>query len=136
MATIRKRNGRWEVQIRVKGKSSLTKTFTAHKEARAWANESELSTRTAEQTLPSADHFLTLSDLLLHYQDVVTPLKRGADRELFKLRVLQRHPVAAIRLCRLTSTHIAQYRDDRLQTVTSGTVRRELAVLRHCIEVA
>jgi len=136
MATIRKRNGRWEVQIRIKGKPSLTKTFNAHAEARAWASENELKTRNAAPTLPSADRFLTLSDLLNHYQDVITPLKRGADRERFKLRIIQRHPVAAIPLCRLKSTHIAQYRDDRLQNVTSGTVRRELAVLRHCIEVA
>ena len=136
MATIRKRNGRWEVQIRVKGRPSLTKTFTAHAEARAWAHENDLSTRKAEQSLPSIDRFLTLSDLLVHYQDVVTPLKKGADREHFKLRVLQRHPIASTPLRRLTSAHIAQYRDDRLQTVTSGTVRRELAVLRHCIEVA
>jgi hypothetical protein len=28
------------------------------------------------------------------------------------------------------------YRDDRLLAVAAGTVRRELAVLRHCLEIA
>jgi integrase len=31
---------------------------------------------------------------------------------------------------------VAAYRDDRLRVVTSGTVRRELAILQHCFEVA
>jgi integrase len=35
-----------------------------------------------------------------------------------------------------TGVAMAQYRDARLKTVTSGTVRRELALLRHCFEVA
>jgi integrase len=31
---------------------------------------------------------------------------------------------------------VARYRDDRLKLVKSGTVRRELSVLHHCLEIA
>jgi len=37
---------------------------------------------------------------------------------------------------RLSPTIVARYRDDRLVAVAEGTVRRELAVLRHCFELA
>ncbi|MER9415297.1 site-specific integrase [Mesorhizobium sp. M0306] len=36
----------------------------------------------------------------------------------------------------MTSAMIAAFRDQRLQVVKAGTVRRELALLRHCFEIA
>jgi integrase len=39
-------------------------------------------------------------------------------------------------LSKLSPAAIAQYRDERLKLVKSGTVRRELAIVQHCFEVA
>src|SRR5262249_39634672 len=36
----------------------------------------------------------------------------------------------------LTPTEVAKYRDDRLAVVTGATVRRELAIVRHCLQIA
>jgi hypothetical protein len=44
--------------------------------------------------------------------------------------------MAALSLDRLTAAEIARYRDDRLAIVKGDTVRRELALLRHCLELA
>ena len=52
------------------------------------------------------------------------------------LRVILRHPVGRVSLHLRTTTVIAKYRDHRLALVKSDTVRRELAIIRHCIEVA
>ncbi len=39
-------------------------------------------------------------------------------------------------LAKLNSTHIAGYRDERLQSVAPATVIRELNTISHCLEVA
>src|SRR5690348_6496275 len=41
MATIRKRNGKFQVQVRLKGSPSLTQTFATKTEAVRWARDIE-----------------------------------------------------------------------------------------------
>src|SRR5256885_8339067 len=50
--------------------------------------------------------------------------KKGADREVYMLRVIRRHSVASVSLQRLTSSDMAKYRDDRLMLVKADSVRR------------
>jgi integrase len=78
----------------------------------------------------------TLAELLKRYGAEVSLRKRSADREIYMLRVILRHPIARLSLQLLTATEIAKYRDHRLSLVKGDTVRRELAIVRHCIEVA
>src|SRR5262249_25954276 len=77
----------------------------------------------------------TLADLLRRYEAEIVPRKRSADREVYMLRVILRPPVARVSLHMLATTEIAKYRDQRLALVKSDTGRRELAIVRHCIEV-
>jgi integrase len=56
--------------------------------------------------------------------------------ESYKLDTILRHKIGDMSLRRLTPSAIAAYRDDRLERVKPGTVRRELAILSHCIEIA
>jgi integrase len=44
--------------------------------------------------------------------------------------------MAWVSLHQLTATEIAKYRDHRLSRVKADTVRREPAIVRHCLEVA
>ncbi len=41
MATIRKRNGKWQAQVRIKGHAARTKSFTAKRDAERWARQTE-----------------------------------------------------------------------------------------------
>ncbi|MDP6141003.1 MAG: hypothetical protein QF866_07430, partial [Arenicellales bacterium] len=41
MASIRKRGGRWQVQIRRKGQPARSDSFASLKSARQWVNEQE-----------------------------------------------------------------------------------------------
>ncbi|HMF24455.1 MAG TPA: site-specific integrase, partial [Pseudolabrys sp.] len=66
----------------------------------------------------------------------VVPRKRSANREIYTLRVILRHPIARLSLLRLTASEVAKYRDYRLSQVKGDTVRRELAIVRHCLGVA
>lgn len=137
MATIRKRGSSWQVQVRRQGFPPLVRTFASHADATAWARDKERAIDRAELSPSCRDlKTITVHDLLLRYEREITAKKRGADQERFKLRLLQAHSLSRASLDKVTGAMIATYRDDRLRTVTSGTVRRELAILQHCFEVA
>ena len=136
MATIRRRKSTWQVQIRRQG-HQLSRTFRLRTDAELWARQVEAELDRGG--LPTDGRKLrahTLADLLRRYEVEVLPRKRSADREVYMLRVILRDPVARLSLHLLTTTEIAKYRDHRLALVKSDTVRRELAIVRHCIEVA
>lgn len=137
MATIRKRGGAWQVQVRRTGYAPQSKTFASKADAQAWAREKEVAidrgeAPTARQRLRSQ----SLLDLLDRYEREITSKKRGADRERFKLRVIRRHALSKTQLSGISSAMLAAYRDDRLAEVSQATVRRELALLSHVFEIA
>jgi integrase len=137
MATIRRRGSTWQVQIRRHGHAPLSRTFRLKSDAELWARQKEAQLDRGE--LPVDTRVLrshTLADLLERYAATIVPRKRGAGRELYMLRVILRHPMARLSLHRLTPAEVAKYRDDRLAAVSGDTVRRELAIVRHCLEVA
>lgn len=137
MATIRKRDGSWQAQVRRQGHPLLSKTFRLKSDAQAWARKVEGDIEHGDRIVSRKDlERVTLKALLTRYEAEVSPGKRAADREHFMLRVLGRHRFADLPLSRLTSAVIAQYRDDRLSEVSGPSVRRELSLLRHCLEVA
>lgn len=136
MASIRKRDSKWHVQVRRSGQSR-TRTFTFKVDAEAWARkiEREIDTgqiRTASNILQS----MIVGDLLRRYRDEVMLNKRSADVETYIVDRFLRHSLASSLLARLNGSDISRYRDERLEIVKGGTVHRELAVLRHCFEVA
>lgn len=87
---------------------------------------------TCEKTLKSQ----TLGGLLERYLAEVTPHKRSHETETQRLRKLQRHPMCGLTLSELQPHHLAAYRDERLQLVKAGTIRRELGLLHHLFDVA
>ena len=137
MASIRRRGNAWQAQVRRQGLSALTRTFRRRAEAELWARHTEADIDRG--SLPASTRALravTLGCLLERYRETVTPSKRGANREQYKLRVLLRHPISQLSLDRLTANQIAAYRDHRLKMVKADTVRRELAILQHCLKLA
>lgn len=137
MASIRKRGSFWQAQVRREGYPPLSKSFSTKTDAVAWARDTERSIDRAE--LPVAIRQLkgvSLDDLLRRYLETITPTKRGAGPERYRIKILRAHQIARLSLNRLSGASIALYRDDRLKVVQTGTVRRELAILQHCLEVA
>jgi integrase len=77
-----------------------------------------------------------LKDLLERYEIELTPLKRGAVSEACRIRTLKTATIASLSLDKLTASLLARYRDERLGMVSGPSVKRELAILQHCLEVA
>jgi len=52
-----------------------------------------------------------------------------------RLIKIQRHTISALPLGKLKSFHIAQYRDERLQQVSPATVKKELQLISHALDI-
>lgn len=138
MATIRKRGKKWQVQIRRQDCPTLSQTFASAADAKRWATQQEASLvlrHTSEPGL-TALKTATLGEVVERYIVEVCPRKRSAEVETHILKGFLANGPSATSLSRLSSSPIAAYRDQRLQTVKPATVRRELALIRHVLEVA
>lgn len=137
MATFRKRRSRWQVQIRRKGFPSLARSFLLRADAEAWGRQQEVALERGDiVNVRRQLQRLTLRQLLTRYADEVTLQKRGARAERARIGVILRHRIADTTLDQLKPAVIASYRDARLKMVQSASVRRELSIVRHCLEVA
>ena len=78
----------------------------------------------------SEDHQLrTVADLTREYEKGVALTKRGGDKEKYELRILQRTPLLGMSLKGLRAHQISKFREDRLQEVSTRTVRKDLGLL-------
>ncbi|CAO4147700.1 Tyrosine recombinase XerC [Methylorubrum aminovorans] len=136
MATFRLRGDSWQVQIRRSGRTPVSRSFASRNDAEEWARriESEVT-----EDLPNSQDVSdgpTIGQLLDRYERDITPTKRSCDRERDKIRVIKRYVISTIHAVKLNSEAVVRYRDERLRIVKPATVRRELAIIRHCIEIA
>jgi integrase len=129
MASIRQRLGTWQARVRRKGYPDEVASFKTKTEAQAWARsiESAMHQGAYQSTRPAKD--ILLADVLQRYMDEVTPSKRGAQREAEGIQFMMRQKIANYSMANLTPAVIAGYRDDRLKTVSAGTIIRELSIL-------
>ncbi len=64
----------------------------------------------------------TLADLLTLYKEKITPNKRGALQERYRLDAFLASPLATTPLDRLSSALIARYHDERLEQVNGAQI--------------
>lgn len=137
MATIRKRAGKWQVQIRRSGTRHLSKSFLIRKDADTWARHMEA--RADRDDLPVDVRQLRqvlLGDLVLRYRQEITPKKQGANVEAVVLEKFMRDPICSLKLSELRTEDFARYRDQRLKVIKATTLKRQLNPIRHLFEVA
>jgi integrase len=127
------------VKIRRAGAKPLSATFETKADAQKWERDQE---RGIDRGLiGTLDASPLLRDVLARYLKEVSPLKKGASVEAWRLNALQRSWIAQQPLGKLTSAMVAKYRDERLsgagdKPVSGSTVNRELNLLHHVLEVA
>ena len=94
MAYIRKRLGKYQVEIKRKGYPSVNKTFTDLKDARKFARtiESQMERNVFEDY--SGASGTTLREVLIKYRDEKTVEKKGSASETCKINYLINHKIA------------------------------------------
>ena len=134
MGSIRKRNGKYQAQVRRAGVSSVSKTFTHKKDALVWVRGVEARIDVGDTSIKTP-RSTTLGDLLKRYSDEVTPTKKGAAPELRRLKRLINDPVSATPLNSVTSHLLAVFRDRRLLDGPRAC-QYDLILIRHCWNIA
>lgn len=137
MATLRFRKKRWQVQIRRRGHSPLTKSFALKRDAERWAFQTEAKLERGEvPNFPPTYLKDTLRELVVRYRDTVSLRKKGHDIERVILNAFLRQSICELPAGRLSSADFAAYRDLRLKTVHVSTLRREFSILHHLFQLA
>ena len=134
MGTIRKRNGKFQAQIRRDGVPPISKTFTMKKDAIVWVRGIETRIDAGEVNV-AAPKATSLADLITRYSQEITPLKKGRDTEQRRLSRLLRDPIAATPLSKLTSAKLAEFRDRRINDGVRAA-QYDLILIKHCIKIA
>lgn len=136
MATFRNRHGKWQARVQRQGQQPVSKSFQSKEDAQRWARQIEseidkgsyVNVALAERTL--------FKDIIERYVIEVTLNSRSLREESYRQRALARSWVGKLYMTQLTPEKLAQYRDERLQKVSTGAVIRELANISSIINHA
>lgn len=134
MASIQPASKGFRAFVHVNGVRD-SKVLPTKRDAKLWANERELELRNLASIPKGQQH--TLRDALRRYSEEESPKKKGARWEQIRLKAFEKYFLPLDKaIGEVTSTDIAVFRDSRLRTISSPSVRRELAVLASVFEVA
>lgn len=126
MATFQKRNGRVTATVRIKPSPPKSKTFDTMRDAKAWAQETEVRLRNEKTLIFSHVNF---KEALEQFRDTVTINKKGAVQEIIKINFILKHMDCDRPLGSVDKEFLVQWRERRLEKVKGATVRREMIVL-------
>lgn len=137
MASLRFRNGKWQVQVRRHGHASQAKSFQSKPDAQRWSRQIEAE---LDRTLIPNDvrslSTITVAQVLTRYRETVTNEKRGVVPERKRIEMFLRQRWSTPPLGKVDASIFSRYRDTRLRQVQPGTVIRELGLLRSIFEMA
>lgn len=133
VASIRKQGKAWQAIIRRKGHPTKSQTFPKKALAETWARrvEEEVSANLHINSLASQT---TLKKLLTQYSEEITPRKKGAYQEKYRLDFLISQ-LGDYTLDKVSPQTVIDFVDDRLLDVCADSVRKELNILSHAIDV-
>ncbi len=135
MASIRQRDGKFQVRIIRRGHRALSKTFTNRSDAVKWARATEVELERGAIT--SHTRSITLRDAIERYRRERTPHKKSARSERYLLNAWARCPLAGLPLNQIKPTQIAEWRDARSTSgAAAQTIRNSLTVLSAIYEQA
>jgi integrase len=135
VASIRQRDGKFQVRIIRKGHRALSKTFTNRGDAVKWARATEVEIERG--VIQTGTRSVTLSEAIERYRRERTPHKKSARSERYLLAAWARSSLAGSPLNRIRPAQIAEWRDVRTAAGTSAqTVRNHLTALSSVFQVA
>ena len=136
MATFRNRHGKWQARVTRKGLIPVSRSFLTLQDAERWARQIETDMDKGAYTSAVLAERTTFREVIECYMREVTPSMLSETDDLIRLRAICRRPLCSLNMLALTSSKIAEYRDERLKQVTAGTVIRELCYFSSIINHA
>ena len=136
MATIRKRLGKWQVQIRRHNYPQIIKSFKEKSTASKYAREIELKMDKQQFEDYSNAAGTTLKDILTRYRDEITPKKKGAKWETYKLNLLIRHKISSLSLLHLNPIALYALKNELSINRKPGTVKHYFSFINNAWNTA
>lgn len=135
MASIIKRSGRWQVKVRKAGYPAVSRTFESEREARIWADQTELAMERGDWVADDHDtevcaKQLTLSEAMdRFYAEYIVPKRKDPRPEYLRIQRLKKTSLARFRLATLRGKHLTTYITKRRKRVGPDAVRLEIALI-------
>lgn len=130
MAIIRPLGNKWKAEVRRRNKECdfyQCKTWPTKRQAKEWATKLEAELDLEQQG--RINTIKTFGDAVERYMSEVSPRKPSHRWELIRSRQLKNYPLYNVYMNKIEAQHIADYRDTRLNSVSDGTVLRELSFI-------
>ena len=135
MASIRRRNGLWQVQVRSRHAGSTSKSFHRKTDAERWAIAQEALMQSGQWQEKTPSQY-TIGNMLSRYLDIVTPTKRGREQEERRLqRLLRDKQLMSISLDQAQPCIFADFRDRRVKDGVRAC-QYDLVLMRHAWNTA
>ena len=133
MPSIRKRQGKYQVQVRAQGQY-ISKTFRQLKDARKWGifYENKINLGVDLEVL---DKKLSLKDLINRYLLEITPAKKGSIPERVRLLRLLKEPIVNNKIYVLKTKDFLKFKNIRIKD-GNRTCAYDLVLLHHIYNTA
>ena len=136
MASISKKSGKWLVQIRRSFHKPIYKVFVSKYDAQKWARETERLIEMGQFVDTSEANKTTLRQLIERYFREVSSKKRSKSDKYLVRQILVHTSLVDKPLTHVSSSDIAEFRDERLKTISPSSVNRELSIISDTIRKA
>jgi len=136
MATIRRRNNKWQVIIRKDNFKITYKTFSLKEDAVKWARETEVKIERGLYQDLTLSKTTKLKDVLAQYRDRVSVNKKGHDQERYKINKIIRSDIADKTLSQLTPLVLFEFIEQQKKLYTASTVNKSITIINLAINFA
>ena len=128
MATITKRVGKYQVQIRRQGHPSQSKNFVYLADAKKWALKVERDLDVGPQFAPAVSKQFSFFELADRVDQVVIDGLKSVARERSRLR-LMKDRLGDVPVSEIDAEYLAAYRDGRTDLVSAQTIKHEVNII-------
>jgi integrase len=136
MATIRRRNNKWQVIIRKDNFKITYKTFSLKEDAVRWARETEVKIEQGLYQDLALSKTTKLKDVLAQYRDRVSVNKKGYDQERYKINKIIRSDIADKTLSQLTPLVLFEYIEQQKKLYTASTINKSITIINLALNFA
>ena len=136
MATIRRRNNKWQVIIRKDNFKIIYKTFFLKEDATRWARDTEVKIEQGLYQDLTLTKTTKLKDVLAQYRDRVSVNKKGYENERYKINKLIRSDIADKTLSQLTPLVLFEYIEQQKKLYTASTINKSITIINLALKFA
>ena len=136
MATIRRRNNKWQVIIRKDNFKIIYKTFSLKEDAVRWARETEVKIEQGLYQDLTLAKTTKLKDVLIQYRDRVSVNKKGYENERYKINKIIRSDIGDKTLSELSSLVLFEFIEQQKKLYTASTINKSITIINLALKFA